>query len=420
MDKKRLLFIIIFIVLIIGFGAMIYFVFLSDLISPEPVNENANANVNVSVNGLPVINGAANVNQITNVAVNAGVNITRPSNVNQVVISNTAQGGLTLAQPVAKGEIETARSVVSGDGVRFYDREDGKFYRLDEDGRRALSDQLFPEAQEVAWSPKSDKAVITYPDQSKVLYDFNKEEQITLPREWDDIQFSSSGEQIGFKNLSDKEDERWLAVAKPDGSEVKLVEPIGDKANDVAVNWSPNNQVMATYREGYSGSAQEIFLIGLYGENFKSLVTQGRGFEGMWSPDGDQLLYNVYSAESQYNPTLYLVDAQGDRIGANEINIGLQTWASKCTFANNEPSLYCAVPEYLPTGSGLYPSVAGSTNDRLYKIEVNTGKKSIIALPTFTTGDRDYSINTVFLSNDENTLYFIDGDTGELYEVGLL
>ena len=419
MNTKRLLFIIIFIILVIGFGAMIYFVFLKDLVSPTPVNGNVNANINIPVNGLPVINGAVNVNQITNVPVNGLVNITQPTNVNGIQISNTAQGGPTLAQPVVTGEINMAQPVVSGDGVRYYDKEQGKFFQVDKDGTQSLSDQLFPDAEEITWSPKSNKAIVTFPDQSKVMYDFDKQEQVTLSKQWDDIDFSPSGEQIGFKNMSDKESERWLAVSNPDGSEVKLIEPIGDKGNDVAVNWSPNSQVVALFREGVSGTAQEVLLIGQYGENFKSITTDGRGFEGLWSPTGDQLLYSVYNAESRYNPTLYLVDSAGDRVGANEIKLGLQTWVSKCTFASNESFAYCAVPLYLPTGAGLYPSVVDNTNDTIYRINVNTGTKSIIALPTFSTGDRDYTISSLFLSNNEQILYFTDGSTGELYGVGL-
>ena len=423
MNLKRILFIIGFIILVFAFGTLIYFVFIKDLVAPSNTNTNINAepSANVNTGGLPVINGIANTNQTTGISnVNRLMNVNRVRNVNQAQVDKVAQGGLTLAETAVSQQAEFAAPTASGSGIRFYDKVQDKFFRIDADGlAKEMSNQIFPEAKEVSWSPQGDKAIITFPDDSKVMYDFDTQEQVTLPKEWDGIEFSPSGEKIGFKNISAEEQARWLAVSSPDGTEVELIEPLGDKANDVAVNWSPTGQVVALYRQAYSGDSQEAFLIGLHGENFKSIITEGRGFEGLWSPQGDQLLYNVYNAESNYNPKLYLVDAAGDQVGANKIDLGLKTWSSRCTFATTESFLYCAVPEYLPLGSGIYPEVAGSTNDSIYKIDVNTGTKSLLALPTFLTGERDYTINSLFLSNDERTLYFSDGNTGNVYSIEL-
>lgn len=421
--NKKPLYIIIFIILVIGFGAMIYFVFLADLIDPDDTNQNTNTITNNNINGgQPLLNGATNVNRVSinsTVNINALVNRVTRSNIN-ITISNIAQGGETVVNQITDTPVLAAEQQVGGDGVRFYDISDGKFYYIDKNGNRIkLSDQVFPHAEEIAWSPVNNEAIITFPDQSKVYYDFNSQEQITLPREWDEIDFSPTGSKIGFKNVSSKENERWLAVSNPDGSGVVLVEPMGDKADSVSVNWSPTGQVVATYREGYSAGGQEIFLIGLNDENFKSIVTDGRGFEGAWSADGKQMIYSVYSEATRYNPSLYLVDASGDQIGSNSMKLGLQTWSSKCTFSSNSPTLYCAVPGLLETGTGIYPSLAGFTNDKIYKINTNTGAKEILAIPSFSNGDRDYAINSMFLNKDENSLYFTDTTTNTLYNINL-
>ncbi len=420
--NKKPLYIIIFIILVIGFGAMIYFVFLSDIFAPDVTNQNINTTSNENINGsLPLLNGATNVNRVSinTTNVNRLVNGVTRSNIN-TTISNTAQGGETIANKVTDTPILAPEQQVGGDGIRFYDISDGKFYYIDENGNKILlSDQVFPQAEEIAWSPVNNEAIITFPDQSKVYYDFNTQEQVTLPREWDEIDFSPTGSQIGFKNVSSKENERWLAVSNPDGSGVALVEPMGDKVDSVAVNWSPTGQVVATYREGYSADGQEIYLIGLNDENFKSIVTDGRGFEGVWSADGKQMIYSVYSEDTRYNPSLYLVDSSGDQIGSNGMKLGLQTWSNKCTFSSNSPTLYCAVPGLLETGTGIYPSLAGYTNDKIYKINTNTGTKEILATPSFLSGDINYTINSMFLSQDENSLYFTDASTNTLYNISL-
>ncbi|MFH0804778.1 MAG: hypothetical protein V1916_01120 [Patescibacteria group bacterium] len=422
MENKRILYIVAFIVLVIAFGAMIYFVFLRDLVSPANTNNAtipANGNANAT---LPNINGAANVNRIN---VNGGVNV-NVANVN-VPVSNVnvaptpvAQGGVTIAKTVVDSQVDAAQRAIGVDGIRYYDRTQGKFFRLGKDGKaQPMTDQLFPNASRIAWSPTGNKAAISFPDQSKIIYDFDSREQVTLPKQWDDIEFSPSGEQIAFKNMAADENSRWLAVAKTNGAEVELIEPIGDKAGDVAVSWSPSGQVVASFREGYSGTQQEVFLLGLHGENFKSFLTDGRGFQGVWSPTGTQLLYSVYSAASQYNPSLFLVDADGDQIGANEITLGLQTWPTRCAFTSTATALYCAVPTNLPTGSGLSPSIATATKDAIYRIDANTGSRNLVALPSLPTAGTDYSITAMFLSADAKTLYFNDGNSGKLFSVQL-
>jgi Tol biopolymer transport system component len=407
--------------MVIAFGVLIYFVFIKDLVTPtNNANTNAATNTANANGGLPNINSVANLNRQTNGNVNGLVNITRPVNTNQVTPDTIAHGGITEATPVIDTKVQAVEPSATGDGLRYYDAFKGKFFILDTNGKATeLSDQLFPDAKKIAWSPKDNKAIITFPDNSNIIYDFSTKTQLNLPKEWDNIEFSPTGDKIGFKNLSDDERSRWLAVSNPDGSAVQLIEPIGNEADNVAVNWSPGGQVVALFRDAVNGSSQEVLMIGLQGENFKSLNTSGRGFEGKWSPDGKQLIYSTYGQDTNYNPSLHLVDASGDQVGNNDIALGLQTWVSRCAFSKGKTTVYCAVPNYLPTGSGFYPEAAGNTNDSIYQINTITGEKSILALPTFFSGDRDYSIASVFLSNNEDNLYFTDSTSGQLYGIKL-
>lgn len=418
--NKKTIYIIIFIALVIGFAVMIYFVFIADLVNPPTNNDNLNDNTNqISNTGLPLTNGVSNINT-ANINIVANTNGYLISNTNKILFSTNAQGGDTAANSIYEYPLLSPEATTTGDGFRFYDKLSGKFYYIDKDGNIIeLSDQVFPEAESINWSPTDNKAIVIFPDQSKIMYDFDQKKQATLPKEWDDIEFSSTGDKLGFINLSDKEDQRWLAVSSPDGSQVQLIEPIGDKANSVDVNWSPSNQVVATYREGYNASSQEIFLIGLNDENFKSIYTEGRNFEGTWSPNGEQLLYSVINASTRYNPELYLVDATGDATGTNEIPLGLRTWSYKCTFSANSPSAFCAVPELLPIGAGISSSIVENTNDSIYMINTNNGNKELLALPYFLDTDQDYNIGSMFLNNSETVLYFTDSQSNRIFSINL-
>lgn len=420
MGIKKILLIIVFSLLVIGFGALIYFVLIRDLVGPED-NENINQNVNTNA-VLP------NINRITN-QVAANLNVDQAANVNfggvntstgLPEIDTVAQGGETLASEVINESIDSVSLSESDSGLRYYDRDTGEFYKLKPDGtKEKLTDQQFFDAEDIAWSPQEDKAIVSFPDGSNILYDFNTDEQVTLPKEWDDIQFSPQGERVAYKHLSADIDSRWLAVASPDGSQVQGIEPVGDEADNVQVAWSPNSQVVALFREGVTTGAQEIFPIGLQGENLKSIQTEGRGFAGKWSPSGDKLLYSVYTDESNFNPTLYVVNASGDSSGENTLAIGLETWVDKCTFANSGIVVYCAVPNSLPQGTAWYPELAENTVDSIYKIDLANNSKSVIALPVSAAGRDEYTISSVFLSADEALLYYHDQRTGRVYSVQL-
>ncbi len=304
-------------------------------------------------------------------------------------------------------------SSANSGNVQFLNQADGKFYRLGADGKPVvLSDQTFTGANSVDWSPTNDKAIIGFPDGSKILYNFTTKQQSTLPKHWEGFAFSPNGDKIVAKSIGLDPNNRWLVVANPDGTQAKTIEPLGDNAADVISSWSPNNQTIAMDVQGTDYNSKEIVFIGQNGENFKSLTTDGRGFEPKWSPSGSELLYSVYSADNDYKPTLWLTSAQGDSIGANRRQVGLNTWADKCTYSG--ASIFCAVPQSLDRGAGLFPEMANTTPDTLYRVDPQTGAKSIV-----NTGSSNFTMKNLSVSSDGTYLYFTDTQTNRLQRIKL-
>lgn len=325
-----------------------------------------------------------------------------------------AQGGLT--QTAALASLPTIGATLSGDGtdVQYYSRDDGKFYRIDPSGQvEALSDQVFHQVKDVTWAPDKKSAILEYPDGANIIYDFPTKKQITLPAHWQDFSYSPSGDRIVMKSIANDPDASWLAIVGSDGSNVRGIEQIGKNADSVYPAWSPSNQMVAMYTEGVDFDRQEVYFVGLNQENFKSTIVEGRGFDPKWSPAGDRLLYSVYSSKNDLKPNLWLVNASGDNIGTDRRNLNLETWADKCTFTDNA-SLYCAVPKTLDQGAGLFPEMAQNTADQLYKIDLNTGAKRLIAIP-----DGDYTIAGLMASGDGRNLFFTDKNSGKLYKIRL-
>ncbi|MFA5021879.1 MAG: hypothetical protein WC508_02285 [Patescibacteria group bacterium] len=418
---KRILLLIGFIASIFLIGYLLYYFFLKPTIPSQTGVTNGNTNggllpgagTNVNIptktntNGaLPGQAGTTNVNQMA----------VPPEEIAQkATASEVANGGMTkisaLTDSAAYEPILAARS----DDIIYYNKTTGLFYRITADGKSTpLSNQIFYDVEKITWSPDKQKAILEYPDGNKIVYDFATNKQIvTLPQHWKDFSFSPTSDRLIFKSMGNDEENRWIAIANIDGSQATKVEHLGNEDKTVDTLWSPNGQIVAMYREDKSYDQQNLFFLGQNNENFKSTVLDGRGFIGQWSPSGSQILYSVYSSKNDYKPSLWIVTAQGEDIGNNRQSLQLQTWADKCSFAN-DTSIYCAVPRQLNEGAGIFRTELDNSPCDIYKIDLRTGSKSKIAIP-----ETSQNISSVVVSQDERYLYFTNKDNGLLYKINL-
>lgn len=404
---KKILLVIGFLLSVILIGYLIYATFFKQFVStPDNIDQSPTS---TTTGSLPIANDGSLKN--TNKQVEPGV---LPETVSNAKFDEIARGGVTRTEQInASASLGTTLDK-NGSGLKYYDKNDGKFYRISKAGDKVLlSDKVFHNVQNITWSGTQNKAVLEYPDGANTVYDFDTNKQVTLPSHWQDFEFSPQGKRLVMKSVGLDVNNRWLAIANDDGSQVKAIESIGNNGDTVYPSWSPNNQTIAMYTQGVGFDQQEVFFVGLNGENFKSTIVEGRGFQPKWAPSGDRLLYSVYSSKDNLNPNLWIVSAQGDTIGSNRKSLNVATWAEKCVFANAN-DLYCAVPESLPEGSGLFPELANSSKDNLYKINTITGQKKLIAVP-----DGSYNISNIIIATDESSLYFTDKKSEGTFEVRL-
>ncbi|MFH1291804.1 MAG: hypothetical protein ABIH87_01225 [bacterium] len=300
-------------------------------------------------------------------------------------------------------------------GYRYHNASDGKFYSITDSGEsKLLADKVFYNVSKVTWAETKDKAVIEYPDDSKIIYDFENNKQVSLPKHWEDFSFSPEGSEIVAKSLGISTENRWLITMNDDGTGLKTIEPMGNNADYVTVDWSPSRQVIAFSNTGEAIGADrtEILLVGLNKENFKALTIEGNGFESEWSPTGKKLLYSAYSARSEYKPELWISDAYGDSVNENRQMLNINTWPDKCSFGDDN-TIYCAVPRSLPEGAGMSKAIANSIYDDLYKIDLSTGLKTPISL------DDNYTIQNISFDKKNNKLLFTDIYDSGVFEVSL-
>ncbi|MBU0646565.1 hypothetical protein KJ611_03820 [Patescibacteria group bacterium] len=399
-QTKQILMIVAFIGSILLIGAGLYFAFFRGVIETPP--EEIVAPPATETPDLPTAGEGSPIP----VAPGAGVSLA----------DTVAQGRETQTTTLTSSAV--SNTAVSGNQVNYYDANDGRFYQIDDQGNViSLSEQQFPQAENVVWNGDANKAIIEFPDGSNIVYDFATQQQVTLPKHWQDFDFSDSSDQIVAKNMAVDPDNRWLVTSNADGSNVKAVQALGLNADKVQVSWSPSNKVIAfaDTAEPLSGGLDRkmILPIGQNHENYKGLIIEGLGFLPNWSPDGRQLLYSASGAYSGEKPLLWIVDASPATMGENRRSLGLNTWADKCTFTSNSEA-YCAVPQNLPTNAGFQRTLYRNLPDNLYQVDLATGRTSLLAIPT-----QNLAMENLTVSGDGRTLYFTDAVSGQLSSLKL-
>jgi len=403
---QRIGVIILFFLAVILFGFFLYWFFWKPILAPVPPTPTATTTAGLTTAGPA---GA----RVTSTAPGGlpGGAITIGGTTTPITIP---AGAPTNAQLLVKDPALFSR-ITTGGQIVYYNATDQKFYRVDSSGNIVpLSDQVFYNVQNAVFDSSGDKAVIQYPGGFNIVYDFAHNKQITLPSHWQDFEFAPNNETISFKNIGLDPENRFLVTAKYDGSNAKIIEQIGDNANKVQPNWSPNSQVVATYTEGKDATRSDVYFLGQNNENFKSMVVEGRDFRGLWSPSGDTMLYSVYDPTSDFTPQLWIVSASGDNIGDNRQKINLQTWADRCTFASETIAL-CSTPQTMPANAGLDQGVLAGVPDDLYAINLTTGATQLISTPNSITQIKQ----VMYSANTPDKIFLSDNYTNNIYQISL-
>lgn len=409
---KRVLLIVGFILVCVGLGVGIYALFFRTTPPQAPGEESPDARGRLPRAGTGTSTGEGVVfgeEQTLPGSQTVRTPLELPTSPEDTIASRSRIVSESITRALSPGAAGT-------EGVRFYNPTDGLFYRITDDGLQIpLSDQPFFNVEGVSWGKASDKAILTFPDGTHLLYDFTNNRQATLPKHWDEFDFSPSDDKIVSKSLGNNEDNRFLVVANPDGTGARAVEELGQNQDKVHVSWSPNNQIIAY---GFTGEPigfdrQAVVMVGQNRENFKNLIVEGRGFIPNWSPSGQNILYSVYSGSDGYVPTLWVSGAAGDSINANRRNLGLQTWADKCAW-QSEQVLYCAVPANLGQGAGLQRDLFTNTQDFIYKVDLRSGSLTNLGQP-----EGSPSVNQLVLGSDGRALFFNDRSSGKLVRFSL-
>jgi hypothetical protein len=328
-------------------------------------------------------------------------------------ITTQAAGGLVVPQKIVYADGQFVSLSSSGNSINYYDNSTGLFNRVNPDGSISLlSSQVFKDVKNVTWAANTDKSVIVFADDSKIIYNFTTKESFTLPKQFTDFSFSPDSKQLAAKDLKINAEDRWLVLVDDHGRNKELLEHLGNNDNRVVVQWNPAGNIVATTAKSIDNGRAEVIFLTKDGSKPNKLLIQGRDLRYQYSADGNRMAYSVWNQDSSYQPLLWITSSNPNTVDQGRVNTGLKTWADKCAFQNND-AVYCAVPRTLSEFAGIDPTTNDSVDD-IYRVDPYTGQSTLIAQPIFPV-----SIGSVSVTKDGKSLFYTKKETGSINKIEL-
>jgi len=323
--------------------------------------------------------------------------------------------------PLAFGQ---TRALSSNEAVDIWLSSDGRHLRYLSEKKAAVyeihtqtkKDEVFtsftPNLLKTLWSLNGLHLINIFKQNGKLnKYSYNllTRENILLDSNFKYIVWSPEGEKIAYHYFNSETEEGFISVAEPDGKNWKNLTPV--LSRDLNVEWPHRNKISFYEFSLSSLAASDLSIINPEaGEPPQKILSQKYGLKTNWSPSGNKLLFSS-SESAGTNPKLFILNET-----LEEKSLDIECLADKCAWSKSEENIYCALPQNLTKDISLpqdWYSNKFLSQDILFKIELDSGKKTQI------TQNPDYDFSNLLVSLDENFLYFINKESGFLYETKL-
>lgn len=208
--------------------------------------------------------------------------------------------------------------------------------------------------------------------------------------------------------------ERSLDVANPDGSNFSTLTPMG--TIDHFIESIPQGTKIAIWTRPTGLESTILESISSDGKDKKTLLTNRYGVDYLWSPNGKKILFSSTRTRASSDLSLALMNENGGEIR----DLGIPTLTSKVVWSQDNKTLYYALPGNIPSESVLpndYYQKPLFSEDTFWKIDTETGQKS--RLLELGEGSDSLDSSDLFLSSQEDALFFTDRKSKRLYRIEL-
>ncbi len=316
------------------------------------------------------------------------------------------QGSLKF-KSISDGPIVSANYNAGQNLVLFYDYA-GQLWQYNENSGKTAADQsLIANLADVVWSANLKHILKSGENESDAKYlfsDFTKKSLTTLRSGIKSSAFSPDSGKIAYY-VFESQKTNSLLISDPDGKNQRIL--ISNfKLRDVIISWPKTNLLGITTRPSGLVAGSHWTLNTLNSVISKS-ISNLFGLETLYAPDGSALIYSFVDQNGS-NPKLSAIDKKG-----LTKELGISTLTDKCAWMKDSVNVLCAVPASWPESMLLpddFYKKSRLTNDNIWKINIDTGEKELIASDL---GD----IGSLLVGDSGNVLYFISRNNQFLYQL---
>ena len=302
--------------------------------------------------------------------------------------------------------------------IVYYFRSNGNVWQSNFDGSdlSQTSTIILENLVKVIWSPDKNKVITIFQDNleniSKYFYSYTTQKALPLDKYINYITWSPDSKKIAYQYQNDFTDNNNISTANPDGT--KYTTLLKTRMKNLIVEWPKGSDIFL--REKPSGIAQSsLYSLNTLSKSFNNIMPNVYGLSVKWSSEGNKILYSKTNSKGG-SIGIFIAD----RNGTNEKSANIQTLAEKCAWSQDTRYIYCAIPKNIADARILPDDFYKGTfigDDELYKINIGTGEKINILekeslIETFDAID-------LFLSPQENYLFFVNKNNGLLYSIKL-
>ncbi|MCX6761688.1 MAG: hypothetical protein NTY33_02485 [Candidatus Moranbacteria bacterium] len=317
-------------------------------------------------------------------------------------------------------EAVLAPTLVSGtNAVKYYSRNSGRVYQIDFDGnsKRTLSDKELIGLSAVLWSPDKNKVITKFVSAGTTkfyAYDYTSLQSTQLKNNVDEIAWQNTGNRIFYKYYDAATKKRTLNISDPDGTNWTKLADIDFR--NISIAQIPQSGLVSFWNKPDAFFETTLKSVPLIGGEEKVLLKGVFGADYLWNANGTAALVSHSDAKGGTKIQLSLINSNGGEFR----DLNLPSFASKCAWAKDNRTIYCAMPGEVPASAILpndYDQEKFHTADTFWKIDTTTGEKNrIIDLNKITN---KYDATDLFLNADESILFFTNRTDGKLYRITL-
>lgn len=302
--------------------------------------------------------------------------------------------------------------------IIYYSRENGNVWQTDFDGASPteISDAALDNLVKILWSPLKNKVISIFIDNSdnisKYFYDYNTKKALPLNKYINYIVWSPAGNKIAYQYQNDFTNENNISISNPDGS--GFVQLLKTRMKNLNLEWPKGIDIFLW--EKPSGLVQSsLYSLSSTTKSFNKIIPDIYGFSPKWSPSGEKLFFSKTDSKGK-NISIFLADKNG----SNQKSTGATTLTEKCAWSQDPRIIYCAIPKNIEEAVILPDDFYKGTflsDDDFWKINTETNEKTKIIEDSEMI--ETYDANELFLSPQENYLFFVNKTNGLLYSIKL-